>query len=95
MSSQPDRATREAHVRKLCERLTDQIRRFAPDPVFLDQYEPGEPIEFAHRRFMRECGRYEDGHGTREQLLEAAYALRDAWKETVQGTAQHEPQRAA
>lgn len=95
MKKQPDRHTREAHVRKLCERLTEQVRRFTPDSVFLDQYDPGDAVEFAHRRFLGECRMYEDGRATQEQLLAAAYALRDAWREKMQAETEAEPQRAA
>jgi hypothetical protein len=91
---QPDRATREMHVRKLCARLVEQIQEFTSDDVLLDRYVPGDPVEFAHKRFLRECGRYEDGTGTSDEVLTAAYALRDAWRAAVEAE-DRQPQRAA
>jgi hypothetical protein len=94
---QPDHVNRIRHIRRLYELLWQKIRAAVPAEVF-NSPQALERVTFADHRLTRVSYRYEDGTASREEVLEAAEALREAWLDAAaeHGTARGpEGERAA
>jgi hypothetical protein len=81
MSPETERVRRERHMEKLGKLLQEEVHRY-PRQV-THSLDVQQAVEFADARLARLMGSYERGAASREDVLEAAEAYRQAWRDAA------------
>lgn len=83
-SPERSRSARERHIARLFRMLADDVLRRAPREIW-EWPALGDAVDFADRRLQRVANGYEEGTAAKDEVLEAANALRAAWVNAIDG----------
>lgn len=90
----PDRRTRGEQVARMYQVLHAEIDEMCPPGI--EEWEPAwEHVAFRDRRLNQIATEYEQGRSSKDEVLAAAQALRQAWREAAEMHRQATTDRAA